>query len=372
MPRQTDWTLHQDSSAYDLRQQGLSWAEIATQLHLSQESVARASARRHARRIGDASYNINSSRRLAGQTAARIRHQRRPALPTAMRTFGVEIEFKTAQKFLVAREVADALGVGHIHCFRYHDLRCQICHELVPDQERYSQWKIEKDGSVTDERNGVEYGGEVVSPILSIADGGLEQINKVTKALKQAGATVNRRCGLHVHISVKDFSNTERANIMRMWQYAERVIENFVATSRINNYYCGRWNNRPQAIRDLEAGNNLNYPKMYNLNIAPFNTPKKTFEVRLHQGTLSGVKITTWVKFLLAFFTNSASTSQTADFGQTEIPITRIADVQPIHGRENFDEKPMLQTLVAKGFLENRDMDYLTQRAENFKQRMVV
>jgi len=371
MPRSTDQTLQRDREAWELRDRlNLDWATIARTLGFTQESVARASARRHARRLGIV-LPTHPNRRLAGQRAANQRHGNRRPTSIGTRTFGVEIEFKTAPKFFVAREIANALGVSHIHSFAYHQNRCETCHQVVPSTELYSQWKLEKDGSVTDIRGGVQYGGEVVSPILSGDTGGFEEIKKVTKAMKLAGATVNRRCGLHVHISVRDFNNVERGNIVRLWQHTERVIENFVATSRIGNYYCSRWNNAVRPIEDLERGRALNYNKMQNLNIAPYDTPKKTFEVRLHQGTLSGVKITTWVRFLLAFFTNAASTANVADHGVAELPIQRIAEVRPVNGRENFNEEPLLDVLCGKGFLTPRDSQYLKERADGFKERMV-
>lgn len=367
MPQTTSQTIQRDLEAYELRNnEQRTWAYIAQYLNFTQESVARASARRHARRLG-VIVPTNPNRARAGREAALRRFNRQTVptvvtnfLPITQRTFGVEIEFKTAQKHLAAQKVADALGVAHIHSFQYHSNRCETCQQTIPAHEIYSQWKVERDGSVTRMDCGVEYGGELVSPIMSLDTNGVRQINTVTKALKQAGATVDRFCGLHIHISVKDFNNQQRANIVHFWAWQERVIERFVAKSRINNHYCARLN--PRRVSDtviaLQQGASVSgsNTKMQSLNVLPYETPKKTFEVRLHQGTLSGRKINTWVALLLAFFHNSAVNDiLTTDF--------------PTPNAQNPEARPLLGVLAGKGFLNQREADYLNERADALARR---
>ena len=367
MPQTTQQTLQRDHDAWILRNQNnQTWAVIAQTLGFTQESVARAAARRHARRLGLIP-PINPNRSRAGREAALQRFGQPIALatmtnflPINQRTFGVEIEFKTAPKHFAAQKVADALGVNHIHSFAYHNNRCEVCQQIVPTQEIYNQWKVERDGSVTTTMAGVEYGGELVSPILSLDGNGLQQIKTVTKALKDAGATVDRKCGLHIHISVKDFNNEQRANIVDLWGFQERVIERFVAKSRINNQYCARLHpSRVDGlVTALKQGRSVSSitSKMQSLNVLPYETPKKTFEVRLHQGTLSGKKINTWVKLLLAFFHNSALN----DRNQTDFPT-------PDYG--NISVRPMLGVLAGKGLIGQREADYLTERADALERR---
>jgi hypothetical protein len=367
MPQTTNQTLQRDRDAWILRNQdNQTWAFIAQALGFTQESVARAASRRHARRLGIVP-TVNPNRARAGRSAALQRFGQQPIpsvitnfLPINQRTFGVEIEFKTAPKHLAAQKVADALGVPHIHSFQYHSNRCETCQQTVPPNEIYSQWKVERDGSVTRNNGGVEYGGELVSPILSVDGNGLQQITTVTRALKSAGATVDRWCGLHIHISVKDLDNQQRANIVDLWSFQERVIERFVAKSRINNQYCARMSSSRVAntVQALRQGNSITTynSKMQSLNVLPFETPKKTFEVRLHQGTLSGKKINAWVKLLLAFFQNSALN----DRSQTDFPAP-----DPL----NIQVRPMLGVLAGKGFIGQREANYLTERADALERR---
>lgn len=371
MPRTTFQTLQRDREAWELRHsEHQTWATIAQALGFTQESVARAAARRHARRIGMVP-QINPNRSNAGRRAANLRFGQATPLPNVnaplgqflpinQRTFGVEIEFKSIYKHLAAQKVAEALGLNHIHSFAYHNNRCEVCHQIVPTQEIYTQWKVERDGSVTTTMNGQEVGGELVSPILTIDGDGLQQIKTVTQALKQAGATVDRRCGLHIHISVKDFDNQQRANIVDLWAFQERVIERFVAKSRINNQYCARLNARSVSniVDALKRGRTVTgmTGKMQSLNVLPYETPKKTFEVRLHQGTLSGKKINTWVKLLLAFFQNSALNDRL----QTDFPMPDLNDI---------NVRPLLGVLAGKGLINQRDADYLTDRADALARR---
>ena len=382
MPQSTNHSQIRDQQAWELRQQVpvLSWAEIARQLSFTQESVARASARRHANRLGVV-HVPNAVRSQAGRSAARQRFAvNQPNqnlniatanfIPQNQRTFGVEIEFKTAPKHSVAQKIADALGVNHIHSFGYHANRCETCQQTIPSVDLYSQWKLERDGSVTEYRSGAELGGEVVSPILSLDTNGLEQIVKVTKAIKEAGGTVNRRCGLHIHISVKDFDNFQRANIVRLWEFQERVIERFVSKSRINNQYCARLSAQRTArtVSALENGINITpiSSKMQSLNVLPYETPKKTFEVRLHQGTLSATKINTWVNLLLAFFHNSAMTARQA----TDFTAPSVNPQSYLQGTQACIEvRPLLDVLAGKGLLRQRDVNYLINRADALARR---
>jgi hypothetical protein len=91
-----------------------------------------------------------------------------------MRTYGVEIEYVNMDRRTVADQVAQALGVAHIHVLPYHGTVCEVCQARVSG---YTEWKVERDGSVYS-------GGEVISPILQGEDG-FVQIKKVMKAIKE-------------------------------------------------------------------------------------------------------------------------------------------------------------------------------------------
>ena len=338
MPRRTFVTEMTDRRAYELRQlYGLSYAAIAEQLGMRGESTARAAANRHAARIGaqpltqPMSETQRQRRQAAGARVARQRWNQSTQstttitntllgnTPTAStilgmqdRTFGIELEFTGRYKHDAANAIAQALGVPHIHSMPYHGHRCETCHRDIPENERYSEWRVERDGSVTQFRRLGEWGGEVVSPVLKLSD--MPTVKKVLEAMRTPtesveyghAATTSRACGLHIHVFTKDLSNTQRANIVRRWAALDQaVFQTLVAVSRRGNRFC-----MPMPPRELQVVTQLlemgvapsdhQTAKYRSLNVLPF---KKigTFEFRLHQSTLNFNKVKNWVTLLLSF-----------------------------------------------------------------------
>lgn len=93
-------------------------------------------------------------------------------------------------------------------------------------------WKIVPDGSLNN-------GFEVVSPPLEGCEG-LEAVRAAITALDDAGATVDRACGLHVHFDAADLSAAEIKMIVLRYARFEREIDRFIPPSRRanNNRYC--------------------------------------------------------------------------------------------------------------------------------------
>lgn len=279
------------------------WAEIVLALGLNGESTARAMAQRYARANGLPPLTQPNPRRTAAAryaVAQRFGRQPQPVGPELItRTFGVEIEYIDKPRPIIAQAIADALGVAHIHTFGYHGDRCETCGVTIPKAEKYAQWKVERDGTVPT-------GGEVVSPILQGADG-FAQIVKVTKAMRDAGAKVNKRCGLHVHMGVKDIDIFQRANLIENFYKAYPILKRLVAKGRWFNPYCkvptaytlAGYLQYMRTNRQEPAGNHTDA-----LNIQNF-TKIGTYEFRMHQGTLNAKKIEAWVKFILAFIENN-------------------------------------------------------------------
>ena len=314
------------------------WAEIVLALGLNGESTARAMAQRYARANGFPPLTVPNERRSrAARIAVAQRFNRAPVMRApvqpqqVLRTYGVEIEYIGAQRLPVAIAVAQALGVPHIHTFGYHGQTCETCGVVVPAAERYSNWKVERDGSVPT-------GGEVVSPILQGAEG-FAQIAKVTKAIQSVGGKTNRRCGLHVHIGMKDLSKLERANLVENWWKAYPVLKRLVGKSRWNNRYssCPSVNRVAQILGVLRDGT-VNEPygvKYEALNIEPFNKIG-TYEFRLHQGTLNASKVEAWVRFLLAFIENSQKQINVASVNELIDAVAEpiVAKVNPLNQRQ--------------------------------------
>jgi hypothetical protein len=199
-------------------------------------------------------------------------------------------------------------------------------------------WKVERDGSVSQG----DYGGEVVSPILSGQDG-LEMTKKVMRNMRAAGADVNQTCGMHVHVSVDHMSNAQRAQLLRTLHTHHDVLDRLVAPSRHTNSYC-----RPPSQAEVDVWRyNIEHRGAFgpqeryrSINVNSFSK-YGTIEIRYHQGTLNGRKAAAWVNFLLGLFDAAAN-------DQTDALAPGLA---------------LLGSLADLGRLTHQDVAYLTTRA---------
>lgn len=201
---------------------------------------------------------------------------------SASTTYGMEFEIQG----LSPARAADILNNAGIAC---DSPRAQ--HDTA------DTWKAVYDGSVSN-------GAEVVSPILNPSR--LNEAHKVTQALKNAGARVDRATGYHVHIGLNAFeSNTgSRGNLAAFvlnWYAAHHAISALVAPSRLNNRFCRVLN---QDMAERQASYTLNNEagafdgnRYTSLNLESMRR-HGTVEIRLHQGTLNGVKAIAWAQFV--------------------------------------------------------------------------
>lgn len=211
-------------------------------------------------------------------------------------TFGIEIE-------CYAPEGANAQQASDAICSRIGAGRCSATgytHSVL------TRWKIVTDGSLGDFTRGIE----VVSPVLrGIA--GLDEAEKVVKALQDFGCSVNKKCGLHVHLGVghaayladgENIPLTLIKRLTKMYAIFEPVIDSLVPASRraSANAYCRSMTSaslpRITAAATLEEIVQIatpSQPKYHKLNISAYRT-YKTVEVRHHSGTLDPAKVRHW------------------------------------------------------------------------------
>ena len=236
------------------------------------------------------------------------------------RTYGIEIEFTTASKDEVARIMrqkglnAESQGYNHI--------------------TSRSTWKIITDGSC---------GYEAVSPILKGRDG-LRQLKLATEALAEAGAKVNRRCGLHIHHDINDYDAKQIANIYAIYVKMEKTIDSLMPPSRRenNNQYCKslfeytdqqRVLNKLKKVNSVEDIKDIFRARYVKLN---FNSYVKygTIEFRQHSGTIEYEKIYNWLLL----------TQQMVDQAETAVQKTYKAEYDTLQNLRNI-----LKLIPAKG-----------------------
>lgn len=222
--------------------------------------------------------------------------------------FGVEIEMNTRAN---ADRVRAAL-VDHQIGVSSHD---------APEV----RWDVRYDGSIGS-------GHELVSPILQ-GDDGLEQVMRVCAALhdlNRAGTRVwaGRACGLHIHLSNFGENDVDvLRRIARRWMNFEDTLDLMQPESRrgsTNNYcrsnlrlFAGGWSNpvadvyqnmwqRTGAVTSVNEMVDVVSPSRYlKLNLQSLQR-HGTVEIRHHSASVSGTKICHWIRFLSAFFAESA------------------------------------------------------------------
>jgi hypothetical protein len=114
-------------------------------------------------------------------------------------------------------------------------------------------------------------------------------IRKVCKVLKQAGAYVNRSCGLHVHL---DMRNREVQKAYSNLVSVEKWLYAMNPKSRRNNDFC-----RPAPSGNFEEAKNAG--RYRSINAVAYDE-LRTLEVRVHAGTVNATKINNWIRVLLA------------------------------------------------------------------------
>lgn len=218
---------------------------------------------------------------------------------TSNRKFGVEIEFKGLDRTDAARALRTA-GInvqieGNVLC--YHNTR--------------SHWKIVSDGSV--------HGGwELVSPPLS-GNAGIDEVRKAATAMVEAGAFVDRECGLHVHVDANDLSAATIVNLTKRYAQHENEINKLIPSFRHSCSWAQGMSNVATMVSDYLRSNpnatarqvcdRLN-DRYYKLNLMAYAV-HGTVEFRQHSGTVDGTKIANWIMFCVTFVEDSKVTVQT-------------------------------------------------------------
>lgn len=201
-----------------------------------------------------------------------------------------------------------------------------------------SGWRVKTDISIRGN------GWEVVTPPLS-GEEGIEEIKRGLRVLRGLGATVDQSTGTHVHHEIRDLDLAAVKRFARTFANAQNLISGLVAPSRRNAYYSRTFS--PEMAREVEAISELSrigsYGTKYrSLNFLPYGR-YGTVEIRQHQGTLSGEKIATWIRFGQALIDTAAE-------GETVAPQTRVRDLLAALG-SRLDE-------TARTFLLGRAVEF--------------
>jgi len=161
----------------------------------------------------------------------------------------------------------------------------------------------------------------------------IAHIGGAAKALKDAGAKVNKNCGLHVHVEIADFDKRNIGVLMACWLKIEKIMRLAISKKRQFDYcrlirsvtdwyelehYYGKYYTPqelydvyiPSCLDDIEefrfrAISLVNYYR----GIKNKNYKRKTVEYRLPEGTLEEDDVVNWTR-LFVHFTETVKTAQ--------------------------------------------------------------
>lgn len=240
------------------------------------------------------------------------------------RTYGVEVELISPLSQSALVEEINRNSRNH-NSQSLADMRFDM---PIVQMSSYSNddssiWRIKTDGSVSGNGRGLE----LVTPVLK-GEKDMLRLRKILAWLEEIGCTVNRTCGLHVHVGVSDWQVGQFKNLAKRYVKFETAIDSFMPRSRRSsqNHYCqSNAKHLADDIRYRSQFDTFDLPSMFTrinkartakdvstaiqprghsgryvkLNLHSF-WKHGTVEFRHHSGTICGDKIDNWVRVCLA------------------------------------------------------------------------
>lgn len=143
--------------------------------------------------------------------------------------FGIEIETIKRSRGDVAHAIQSVVGgnVEHVG-----SPSCYDPWHVVDDRGR--KWMVVADSSLTSVPANLR--AEVVSPVLNYDD--IETLQNVIRAVRKIGATVDDKCGIHIHVDASAFDGKTLGNLAKIVHKQEPLILTAlgVEESRLRNY----------------------------------------------------------------------------------------------------------------------------------------
>ena len=245
------------------------------------------------------------------------------------RTYGVEVEFISKEW---SRQELIAKINDHALSYNSDTLRMPTIHRASWSDTTTSQWRIKTDSSVSDRRG---FGLELVSPILN-GNQDMTILKIFLKILNELHCDVNRTCGLHVHVGVRDWGVKQFKNLAKRYVKFETAIDTVMPHSRKknNNQYClSNATARGQSfnfdtLQSIFDGINscrsaqqlkryIQNGRYYKLNMESF-WKHGTIEFRHHSGTICPTKIENWV-YVCMGMTKLADTNRAVKVKSTDV-----------------------------------------------------
>jgi len=296
-----------------------------------------------AHKIVLSSANAKAPLREFRETRPRILSHKMNSVPDRQK-IGIELELTSATHILPER-VADCLGS--------RSSTVDVVRDYGVGRNTSDRWKLVPDSSIMCSRSHPDCNKfELVSPILQ-GGRGLAQTNEILKRMARISPklSVNKSMGFHVHVDVSNLSCSQIIKICQNFIKYESVMDTFMPPSRrsgshestsffnsnrtsvengVVNMMYGRTHHRRvtnvtnrechdflardddkiRLVTDMNAEG-----RYYRLNLTNLSTGRQpTLEFRQHSATMSYDKVSAWVRFCVAFCTNSARLARPTPF----------------------------------------------------------
>ena len=211
--------------------------------------------------------------------------------------------------------------------------------ELISDLDRFqlaeklmdfsNKIHIKSDGSI---RETEDYPNAHEITIVDTQDKIYDTITKVCIIL-QENCIVNKSCGLHVHLDMRDAGYSGAANAFRKLKVWQGLMLKLQPPSRKKSIYC-----RPNRHRTLQAALDSG-GRYYAVNADAYNR-FKTIEIRCHSSTIEYAKINNWIKFLVAIVNSDMMNYQSGKrFSATTSKLNsflKLPEETVLHFKERF------------------------------------
>lgn len=230
-------------------------------------------------------------------------------------TFGIEIEMNNISRSHAQRIVAKVLRdlgpatTGHKRSYDNH--------YVIDHTGR--EWKCEYDSSI---RNVGEGTCEFVTPICRYED--IELVQKIVRALREAGAKTDSSCGIHVHVGAAPHTAQSLKRLTAFFVGRQDLFYEALEIGARENRWCKKTDR--QVLKEMKAEkdsltkrsveriwyskandnyqggidhSHYNLTRYHGLNLHAVFT-KGTIEFRLFNGTLHAGKIKAYIQFCLA------------------------------------------------------------------------
>lgn len=138
-------------------------------------------------------------------------------------------------------------------------------------------------------------GREFVSPILQ-GDEGFAEIRALCDIAVKYRWTIDRSCGLHVHIDARDLSSDQLLQVVYAYRKSYPLWKRFVNRERAENSMCGSPQYVPRDVRDAEHIEDFveSRDRFEFVNWRSY-LRHGSIEIRLYRGTLQAREICNWV-----------------------------------------------------------------------------